>query len=659
MSKKDEDVGKAVLSAVKSSVKDSGGGELVGAAKNLNDMLNQAIEMQQTLTISLYRTNQFTQQDEFLSQINDVPPAMIKEQGLEPIIQNWSGGGAYRGVIRGSGIPDKKFNVVIGGDPELPRPSRTNTPGDNAGLQGLPGGAPGAAQMNAPFNQGGGNFLAGPGFANYLGFNQRPWGGGGGGQESQVAMMQANQIQQLIATLMASKNSGGDSDAVQLAKEDNRKMEAQMVEERRRAEQDKADARHREEMAEMRRGMEELAKNVATPKEDPTVAMFKAVVPLATIALPMMMDGKSKAASAQSDMFKAMMGTQKESSDKSLGMMEIMMKQPTAEDRQAKQADTVANLMGNTMQLMGSFTSQMAAMQGDGGPPWFQIVSKLLDGVTEVGANMFAGGMPQGQEEVAGQASVQQPSPQQLDAANAAQQARAAMEAAASPSSDDAEEKESDGAMGGMETPPRESYHQGLQKIFELIENDGSPHVIAFRIWKDGTSGDVTSLAWFKQPEHFTFSLLGGFVDADQMDITEERATEIADALQEYHDHLKAGGTPDAYRQTYDIRVTLPKKIMRDPVNMDGKDQPLMGEPAEGGQVIDIKDVEVTEEKVIPLPQGPQNAPPPKKPGEEKVEVVEGPQNEPPPTAAEAIVEVKKIENGVDKSEDKEDKAGN
>jgi len=44
MSKKDEEVGKTVLSAVKSAIKEtgSGGSELVGAAKNLNDMLEQA-----------------------------------------------------------------------------------------------------------------------------------------------------------------------------------------------------------------------------------------------------------------------------------------------------------------------------------------------------------------------------------------------------------------------------------------------------------------------------------------------------------------------------------------------------------------------------------------------------------------------------------------
>jgi len=636
MSKKDEEVGKTVLSAVKSAIKEtgSGGSELVGAAKNLNDMLEQAIQMQQTVAISLFRVNQFTRQEEYLSQINDVPPEMIRDTGIEPIIQNWSGGGTYRGVIRAAGIPDKKFNIVIGGDPLAPRPLRTNQPAGDGGLNGLS--STGAAPLNAPFNQGGGQFMAGPQFGAYMGMGQKPYGGG----ESQVAMMQANQIQQLIATLMASKGGGGDSDAVQMEREKNRQMEMQLAEERRRAEQDKSDARHREEMAEMRRGIEEIAKKAGQSKEDPTVSMIKAMAPAAAIALPLLMDSKTKAALAQSDMVKSMLGTQKESSDKSLGMMELMLKQPTAEDRQAKQADTVANLMGNTMQLMGSFTSQMASMQGDGGPPWLQVISKLLDGVTEVGANMFAGGMPVPQQEVVqGQTTVQEPSPQQLDAAEAAQQARAAMEAAATPP-----EGESDGAMGGLEVPPRDSYHQGLKLIFDLIENNGSPHEVAFRIWKDGTSDNVTSLAWFKQPEHFTFTLLGGFVDTGQMDITEERAREIADAIQEYHDHLKEGGTPDAYRQTYDIRITLPKKIMRDP--MDGKDQPLMGEPTEGGPVIDIAEVKVVDEKeATPLPKGPQTAPPPMKPEDEKPVVVEGPQNEPPPTAAETVKEVEKVEN--------------
>jgi len=400
---------------------------------------------------------------------------------------------------------------------------------------------------------------------------------------------------------------------------------------------------------------EKMMEQNAQQKEDPTVSMFKAVVPLATIAIPLMMDGKTKSALAQSDMFKTMMSTSKESSEKSLGMMELMLKQPTAEDRQAKQATTMADFMSHTMQMVGSMTTQMAAMQPDGGSPGWQLAMKVLEGLTEVGAGMFTGGMEPGAQEIMqGQATVQQPSAPQLDAAEAAQQARAAMEANAGGA--EAEDTGDDGAMGAIETPPRASYHPGLQKIFDLIENNGSPHVVAFRIWKDGTSGDVTSLGWFKQPEHFTFTLLGGFVDSGQMSITEDRAREIADALQELHDHLHAGGTPDAYRDMYDIRIPLPKKVMVDPViNMDGKEQPLMGEPAPGGEVIDIEDVETVED-AAPLPEGPQNEPPPKKPGEEKVIVLEGPQNEPPPSAAEAVEAIKKIEDGEEEEAKEEPK---
>jgi len=123
--------------------------------------------MQQTVAISLFRVNQFTRQEEYLSQINDVPPEMIRDTGIEPIIQNWSGGGTYRGVIRAAGIPDKKFNIVIGGDPLAPRPLRTNQPAGDGGLNGLS--STGAAPLNAPFNQGGGQFMAGPQFGAYMG----------------------------------------------------------------------------------------------------------------------------------------------------------------------------------------------------------------------------------------------------------------------------------------------------------------------------------------------------------------------------------------------------------------------------------------------------------------------------------------------------------
>lgn len=621
MAKQTEELGKAVQSAIKTATKEAVGGnpELVGAAKNLNEMLDAAIGMQQTVSISLYRVNSFNGADEFLSTIADMPPQLIKEQGLEALIKEWSGGGKYRGVIRGAGIPDKSFNVVIGGEALPPKPERTNQQGGAGGLGGMP-------QLNSPLNMGAGNFMAGPGFANYMGLGGG-YGGRGGGNSNDTV------VQMLLATVMAQKNSGGDSELIQLEKEKNRQMEMQLVEERRKADQAQSDARHREEMAEIRRSMEELAKANNQPKEDTTVAMMKAVAPMAAMALPLLMDSKTKSAMAQSDMIKNMLGVQKESSDKSLGMMKIMMEQPTVEDRQAKQAETMTNMMGSTMQLMGSMISQMASMQGDGGPPWLQLAREVVGGFTEVGSQMFAGGPPTPQQTtLQGQAEVEGEGTPQLDAAQAAQQARAAMEANAGGGNGDGREVDADGNMSGLEVPVRASYHPGLVKIFDMIESDGNPHEIAFRIWKDGTSGDVTSLAWFRDPEPFTFELLGAFVDSGQMSITEERAKEIADALQEYHDHLKSKLTPEDYLKKYDIRMAMPKKIMVDPigVSLDGKDQPLMGEPTRDGAIIAIEEIEAKES--APLPKGPQNVEPPVPPAEQEVVVVEGPQTAPPPS---------------------------
>jgi len=122
MTKKDEAVGKALLSTVKEAVKESTGATS-GAAKEVSDMLDQAIGMQQTVTVTLYRVDAFSGQDQFLSNIGDVPPQLIKDRGLDALIKEWSGGGKYRGVIRGAGIPDKPFTANIHGNALDPRPT--------------------------------------------------------------------------------------------------------------------------------------------------------------------------------------------------------------------------------------------------------------------------------------------------------------------------------------------------------------------------------------------------------------------------------------------------------------------------------------------------------------------------------------------------------
>ena len=212
MTKNQEVLGKVVEATMKSVAKEAGigGNAPIGAAKTISDMIDTAIGMQLTVSISLFRENSFTGADEFLSTISDVSPQLIKDNGLEPLIKEWSGGGKYRGVIRGAGIPDKNFRIVIGGEPELPRPERTNQQSTAGGLQNM-------QALNAPMSMGAGNFLAGPGFANYMGMGR---GGMGGGNDGQLGSV----VQMLLATLMAKDNKpAGDSDAVQQAKEQTRR----------------------------------------------------------------------------------------------------------------------------------------------------------------------------------------------------------------------------------------------------------------------------------------------------------------------------------------------------------------------------------------------------------------------------------------------------
>ena len=97
MTKNQEVLGKVVEATMKSVAKEAGvgGGAPIGAAKTISDMIDTAIGMQLTVSISLFRENSFTGADEFLSTISDVSPQLIKDNGLEPLIKEWSGGGKY------------------------------------------------------------------------------------------------------------------------------------------------------------------------------------------------------------------------------------------------------------------------------------------------------------------------------------------------------------------------------------------------------------------------------------------------------------------------------------------------------------------------------------------------------------------------------------
>ena len=532
MTKKSEfekSVGKSVLKDVKESIKKDIMGDdatLVGAAKKVSDILDQAIESQQQVTMQLYRKNNLNQSEEFLSNISNLNPQTLKEQGIESIIKEWSGGGEYRGVIKCAGIPDKRFNAVISGDPLAPKPERTNQQSHNMSLNSLP-------QMGAPVAGGNGNYYAGPGFGSYLGL------GAGGynpaqNQMLEIAQMFAHQNQNLVNQLTTNRRDNTESEAV-------KKLELQLMEEKRRSEQREAEARHREEMTELRKVIEENKK----PAENPTIEMLKAVAP---VIAPLFFAERGKSSEAQSKLFETIMLSQKESANQTLEVMKQSFNRPTIEDRMSKQAETMGNFMGNVMGLMSSAINQMAALQGGSNPWWQDTLTQIVDGAIQIGSSITGKAVEEEPNEMqqyseAPPAMVMNNEHKQLDPAQEAQAARKRME--------------EDANFNGMEAQQikPENFSKPMQELFERINGDTNPHEIAFALWSLATVGDPAAQQWLSHVEEVTKELLGTFVEQGYMDITDDRAIEIWEALEDLNTHFAEGGNADDYVKRYELTI--------------------------------------------------------------------------------------------------------
>ena len=613
-------IGNEVLkSAGKELAKQVGSDGLTGNAKVISDILDHAITGQSVVSLQVYRVDSLSGNDEFLGLIQGVQPELIKQNGVEAIIKEWSGGGSYRVVVRCHGIPDKTFVAKIHGDPMKPKPDRTNVDNNaQGGLHNLP-------TVNSPQAQGQGSWYAGPGFGSYLGL-QQPSMMGGQGHMGEIVQMLMNSQQQLTNQLTMRQGSSAESEAVAAAKEMARRSEEELKEARRRSEQERADQRHKEEMAEMRR----LIEGNKPPTENPTVEMMKAMAPVIGAVLPLYFGQKDESSKAQAAMMTAMMGTQKDSSEQALGFMKTMMERPGVEDRMAKQADTMGSFMGNMMGLMGSAMTHMQTMQPEN-PPFYQhAIMQLIEGASQVGGAIFAGGTEEeGEEE--GIPQVIQTAPAMVAGGAPPEQLQEAPVASEDPEG---------------QVIRREGFDTALQKIFDRIEDTTIPvQDVAFRIWKHSTSNDKLAIAWLNNPEHVTFNILGRFTETGQMELSDDRANALADALEELRDHLKNDGTPEDYLKQYNIDNSLPKTMIVNPLEVDfmGQSQPEMGKPQQiqPGEVIDITPTPepiVTappQEETPVAPEGPQNRPIPTRPEDEEPAPTPELNSGPPPVMEE------------------------
>jgi len=575
------DIGAAVLkeasrAVAKEVIASGGGGDLValtGSAKTVSDILDAAVQGQQPVTIQLYRTDPMTAVDQFLGNISGVDPGLIKNEGLESLIQKWSGGGHYKGTIKcpALGIPDKRFsNIQIAGEPLAPYPERNK--GGGALQQASP--AQSAAYGGTPpLQQGPQQYWAGPGFGSYLGFaplgqsHMQP-------QNPMNEMLQVmlHQNKELSERLLSGVGRNSDNEALKAS-------ERRAEEAERRIEAERAERRHKEEMAELRA----LIAAQAAPKENSTAEMVKAMAPVVAAVVPALLAQRGESATSMARLYESMIGANKTTTDQALGFMQASMAKTPVEER-------MANLMGSMLGMTTSMMQAMQQMQPDAPPFWQQMLGQALQVVGDIGQTAFS------RDEIA--ASPAQPSlppapiqappailrgrvPDDDAVAKAAEQAKAAMEAAAEVG-EEVKEEEAEENKPTFNVPPRKQFDDGFRKIFDLIEGDGNAHDIAFRIWKHATSKNQLALVWFNKSEEVTFELLSAFVEREEMDITDERATEIADAIQDLYAHLAGGGTPEAFLAQYHIINTPPKAIQINPLMMasfDGKAQVELGQP--------------------------------------------------------------------------------
>lgn len=557
-----QEAGKAVAKEMASGGTTGPLGELIplsGAAKTVSDIIDAAVQSQVPVTIQLYRTDPMSGVDQYLGNIGGVDPNMIKHEGLEATLQRWSGGGVYKGTIRCAqlGIPDKRFsNIHIAGAPLDPLPMRKPEVPNNAGgggaLQQI--GTP----FGAPLQQGPNQYYAGPGFASYLGFaplgQQAPQN-----PMNELLQVVLHQNKEMTDRMINQQGRGGDSEAL-------RALEKRAEDAERRAEREQQERRHSKEMATLRKLIEESR----APRENTAAEIAKAITPIAAAVLPVLITQRSEASTAMSTLYNSMIAANKNTTDQALGFMQASMAKTPVEER-------MTNMMGNMLGITTSMMQAMQQMQPEGPPFWQQMLGQVLETVGQVGQAAFSGG--------GGEEPQHQLPAMPIQVAPALVQGRTvppAAVAAEAPEADDTEDDDDDEpSIITSKVPPRTSFDDGFRRIFDLIEKDGDPHDIAFRIWKHATSKNALALIWFNKAEEATFELLSAFVEREEMDIDDDRATAIADALLELHQHFSAGGTPEAYLQHYRLSNTPPKSIQINPLTvfLDGKDPVAFGEP--------------------------------------------------------------------------------
>ena len=581
------------------------GSDLTGKAKEINDGLNEIISKQLSARIVIFRYDTINASiKRYVSTIENVNPAQLLEQGLHHTIKVWCGGGKYQIKIQAPGVPEKEIDgLEIEGDSLAPVPERTKNLPANALMP-----------SNIP-----GQYTAGPGFAGLMGYQGN---NGPSTTENAVTNKAMGAMEQMTSLLMAKVLGGSDNARSAQDSEMLVKMREEIADLRREKDIALERAAHQKEMAELNAKLEKLADAHNRPPQEDTLTKILAV---AATAIPAMMQAKAASDQAQMTMITALMTREHKADPLQAELMKAVISRPGEGDQMMKMYDAMGSIMGTSVQLTQGLVNQMAALQGGERPWWQEAIMTLVGEVGNVAQGLMSRSDRPAGRVVDGEIAEpdEDDEPQLEDAASAAAAAaRAHLEEGPQPQQ-----------LAGFVGPSRKDSRfssDSLVKIFGLIEDGQSnPHEIAFRIWKQATSGDAEALAWVRDPTGYTPQILLGFAQRGEMELTEERFEAIQAAIVNLHEHFRTGGSVEAYVTHFGIKLSLPKRVHVVPV------QPASAEELEAEQEDDDEDeqepaaepVEQVVVETVPTPGLDRVPPPPRE--DATIRIV--PERVPPP----------------------------
>lgn len=528
----------------------------------------------------------------YIGTIDYIDTPTLSNYGIMYIVQDFSGGGDYECLVKVSGLEDATVYFSIEGPPLPPKPERLlqqsqpqqpvyNNPPQHVfsgQQQHLPVGAsipwtpgfsqPGLSGVN-PLNPAYQQMLAG----GYNPYQQ---------QQQQAQNQPIDKMLTLFEKMMNEQrellmNTGEDPEKKRLEEEirsSNRRFEKLEEDRRRDAEQHRSD----EKFAAMERRHQELLeafKNDSKPKTDTSVEIAKALAPIASIVLPLLITRGDDQAKNMSELFRGVVDSQRAAAETQSSTFKTLLDRPGPEDRLIKVSEAVAKNMASNVGLVGTLLNGVLAEKGgDNPPPWLQVVSQLIDTGGAVAESLLGGAFADGDGANPAARPLQPPPTHNaqariiergaMDAAQAGQEARNRVLGRGMPTPKQMAHEASEAAQTVAATevtvgPQIEQFDTAMQTIFTMIAQGGDPNEIAFRLWKHAASGVRLANDWFTNPEEGTPAILNALRAGNQLTVDDARINQVTVAIREFYNYLSGGGQPEDYVSRHKINARMPR----------------------------------------------------------------------------------------------------